>query len=186
MGIVKINLGSGIFKLGGWLNVDLDPTHRPDIVADLSRPFPFGNGSADFMHCEDFIDQLELEAGRRFLTECHRVLKPGGALRVLTPDVEKLARLYLESPQALIGLWTTYVGMPLQLNTAAEVLNLSMREGGHTFLYDTSTLHQLAGDCGFTAERASYRESRFPELRDTDLRDPARSVSMYHDLVRNP
>jgi len=179
-----INLGSGHWKLKGWVNVDLDAESRPDVCANLAMPLPFADGCADFMHTEDFIDQLDLKHAGQFLRECHRVLKPGGVIRVLTPDVEQLARLYLDDPGALKALWTTHVGVPLQYGTAAEILNLGMRFAGHTFLYDAETFASLAANCGFQAKRVTFQHSAHPELRGHDLRSPDNAISLYHDCYK--
>lgn len=181
---VRINLGSGHWKLPGWVNVDLDPGSRPDVCADLAAPLPFRDACADFLHTEDFIDQLELGQARRFLRECHRILKPGGALRVLTPDVEQLARLYLHDPERLKALWREHVGVPLVYGTAAEILNTGMRFAGHTFLYDAETFMRLAADCGFRCERAGFQQSAHSQLRGLDLRSPETAISLYHDCVK--
>ncbi len=181
---VMINLGSGHWKLDGWVNVDLDADSRPDVCANLSGGLPFRDQCADFMHTEDFIDQLDLQHAGDFLRECHRVLKPGGVIRVLTPDVEQLARLYLHQPEALKALWQDHVGVPLSLGTAAEILNLGMRFAGHTFLYDAETFARLAADCGFRAERVSFQTSACPQLRGHDLRSPEKAISLYHDCYK--
>ena len=178
---IMINLGSGHWKFDGWVNVDLDPGSRPDVCADLSRGLPFRDRCADFMHSEDFIDQLTLAQAAHFLRECHRILKPGGVIRVLTPDVEQLARMYLHHPEALKALWRDHVGVPLEYGTAAEILNLGMRFAGHTFLYDAETFASLAADCGFRAERVAFQVSAVPELRGHDLRSPDDAISLYHD-----
>ena len=183
-GSVKINLGSGHWKLDGWVNVDLDPGSRPDVLANLARPLPFRNGVAWLMHTEDFIDQLELEQASGFLRECHRVLQPGGILRVLTPDLEKLTVLYLEDPDELVRLWCENVPVPLQFNSACEVLNLGMRFAGHRFMYDREMLATLAGHCGFDARQVRYNESDEPQLLGTDLRTPDNAISLYFDLYR--
>lgn len=181
---VKINLGSGHWKFEGWVNVDIDAESRPEVLADLSTDLPFRDGCAAFMHTEDFIDQLDIGAAARFLRECHRILKPGGVIRVLTPDVEKLASMYLNQPDALKTLWREHVGVPLQYGTAAEILNIGMRFAGHTFLYDAETLGALARDCGFEARRVTFNESEFPELRGLDLRSPDNAISMYFDCYK--
>ena len=188
MGIVNdkimINLGSGHWKFDGWVNVDVDLDSRPDVCVDLSRPLPFRSGSADFMNTEDFIDQLNLEQAALFLRECHRILKPGGVIRILTPDVEQLARMYLHEPEALKALWRDHVGVTLRYGTAAEILNEGMRFAGHTFLYDAETFATLAADCGFRTQRVDYRASEFPELRGLDLRSPETAISLYHDCYK--
>ncbi len=183
---VKINLGSGHWKFDGWVNVDIDLESLPDVVADLACGLPFSSGVARLMHTEDFIDQLELERAAEFLKECHRILAPGGVLRVLTPDVQQLAHLYLNDPDRLKALWTQHVGVPLELGTVAEILNLGMRFAGHTFLYDEETFKALAAGCGFEAHRVAYQQSDIPELRGLDLRSPENAISLYFDCYRQP
>lgn len=180
----KINLGSGHWKFEGWVNVDLDAESLPDVLADLSADLPFGDSSADFMHTEDFIDQLELDGAEAFLKECHRILKPGGVIRILTPDVEKLCRMYINEPEALKTLWLDHVGVPLKFGTGAEIVNVGMRFAGHTFLYDAETFTALAESCGFQVKRAAYNESDHPELRGLDLRSPETAISLYFDCYK--
>ena len=183
---VKINLGSGHWKFDGWVNVDIDFESLPDVAANLATGLPFSSGVARLMHTEDFIDQLELPNAEAFLKECHRILAPGGVIRVLTPDVQQLADLYLNNPQRLKTLWTEHVQVPLELGTAAEILNLGMRFAGHTFLYDEETFKALAARCGFEARRVSYQQSEIPELRGLDLRSPDDAISLYFDCYRQP
>jgi predicted SAM-dependent methyltransferase len=181
---VCINLGSGHWKFDGWVNVDLDIRSRPDVCADLGAGLPFRTASADLMHNEDFIDQLDLDGARGFLRECHRILKPGGVVRTLMPDLAQLARLYLDEPGKLVETWNTHVGVPLQTGTAGEVFNLGMRFAGHTFMYDEETFVRLAQSCGFEARRRSFNQSEIPELCGLDLRGPHNSVSMHYDCYR--
>jgi len=176
--MTKINFGSGPYPMAGWVNVDLDPAGRPDVIADLGRALPFATGVADFIHTEDFIAQLDPVPLLGFLRECRRILKPAGVMRMLTPDLARFARMYLEDPDHLVWIWNTFVGVPLETGTACEVLNLGMRLAGR-FQYDFVTYAKLAAEAGFDTVSVAYNESRFEALRGLDLRRTDEAVSMY-------
>ena len=166
------------------MNVDIDLDSQPDVGANLAGGLPFADGVASLMHTEDFIDQLQLDNAEGFLRECHRILAPGGVLRVLTPDMRQLANLYLNDPEKLMELWNTHVGIELKLDTPGEVFNLGMRFAGHTFLYDEDTFKALAGECGFEARKVAFNQSEIAGLRGLDLRSPENAVSLYFDCYR--
>lgn len=178
-----INFGSGPHKLPGFVNVDLDLAGRPDVVADLARGLPFADGCADAIFSEDFVAQLEPDALERFLAECRRMLKPDGTLRVLTPDLRRFMRMYLDEPERLMRFWNVAVGVPLPNATAADVVNLGMKLAGR-WQYDAETFGRIAARAGLDTVSARYNESRHPALRGIDLRRPDEAVSMYLECTR--
>jgi predicted SAM-dependent methyltransferase len=183
--MLKINFGSGTFPLPGWVNVDADPDCNPDVLADLSSfPLPFPDACAQYLHSEDFFDQLNVDQAYDFLHECHRILAPGGVMRLLTPDLGRLVDLYQRKDPELLRLWTTFVGLPLRTGSLCEIMNLAMRLGGHTFLWDAPTLTASMAECGFEARPVRSGESAEEALRGLDLRNPQNSASMFFDCYR--
>ncbi len=180
--MIKVNFGcgGGEGKLPGWINVDLDRSCRPDVITDLSKDLPFPAAGVDYIHTEDFIYQLNLTEGFHFLRECRRILKPKGVMRLLAPDLEKFARMYLEDPEWLVRTWETYVGVPLITRSACEVFNLAFRIACQ-FQYDRPTFKRVATECGFRVVEVGYNRSDFEALRGLDLRRPHESVSMYFE-----
>ena len=176
--MVLVNFGSGPYPLAGWINVDLDPAGRPEVVDDLACGLPFADGCADAIFTEDFVAQLEPDALGYFLAECRRMLKPGGTLRVLTPDLKRFARAYLDDPEHLIRIWTTAVGVPLPNATAGDVVNLGMKLAGR-WQYDVETFTRVAARAGLDTAVSAYGESRHPAMRGIDLRRPDEAISMY-------
>jgi SAM-dependent methyltransferase len=66
-----------------YLGVDRVPVPGVALVADLDRPLPFADGSVDEIVAVHFLEHVtSLEATLR---EFHRILRPGGALRVWVP-----------------------------------------------------------------------------------------------------
>jgi predicted SAM-dependent methyltransferase len=181
---MKISLGSGGVRFDGWVHVDADPQWQPDVCMDLRERLPFDDGSAAFMQSEDFIGQLTLAEAQAFFAECQRVLRPGGVLRLLTPDLRLLLSMYVNDDPRLRELWEREVGIPLATGTLGEVVNLAMTFAGHRFVYDEATLRRVLEPIGFDVERVGYQQSAHAELRGLDLRSPDNAISMYLECRR--
>src|SRR5690348_4800131 len=82
----KLQVGAGDNVLAGWLNTDRDPTPGSAYL-DATRRFPLPDASFDYVMSEHTIEHLTLEQADSMLAECHRVLKPGGKVRIATPDL---------------------------------------------------------------------------------------------------
>jgi predicted SAM-dependent methyltransferase len=81
-----LNLGGGGNCMDGCLTVDIDA--RADAYVDLTKPLPFATNSVDAIFCEEVIEHISKDAGSRLLSECYRVLKSGGPIRLTTPDLD--------------------------------------------------------------------------------------------------
>jgi predicted SAM-dependent methyltransferase len=150
--VYKLHLGCGYHRISGWLNCDLDPM-RDVIILDVTRPLPFTDGTFDFIYCEHMIEHIPYASGRGMLEECRRVLKPGGTLRIATPDVRFLFALYREDRSTLEAEYIAWSSVQFVgdkgPHTALGVINNFMRDWGHVFLYDPDTLRQSMEAAGF-------------------------------------
>jgi SAM-dependent methyltransferase len=82
---VLLNLGCGLRKLEGFVNVDGFETCRPDILWNLNdMPWPWPDESVDSIYCNHVMEHL-VDWMAAF-KECARVLKVGGTLQVNVPD----------------------------------------------------------------------------------------------------
>ena len=93
--MMLVNLGCGPVWHPDWLNFDIRP--RPPHVRrlDLRRPLPFADATVDAVYHSHVLEHLSRAVADELLRECHRVLRPGGVLRVGVPDLEGVARAYL-------------------------------------------------------------------------------------------
>ena len=92
----RLHLGAGPHAIPGWLNTDLYPTSLRIAYLDATRPFPLPDASMDIAFSEHMIEHVSHPAGLHMLRECARVLRPGGIVRVATPDLESIIGLYRE------------------------------------------------------------------------------------------
>ena len=77
--------------------MDLSAAREGVVVHDLRLGFPFGNESYDAVYGSHVLEHLQPEEADFVLGECYRVLKSGGIVRIVVPDLEEIARLYLEA-----------------------------------------------------------------------------------------
>ena len=166
-------LGAGHHPPAGWLATDLDPSVAPGVIfLDVTERFPFPDAALDYVHGEHLIEHVPLSAGRALLAECRRVLRPGGRLRLATPDLAKLAALVAAPGTSTEGTayveWVarTFVEVGRIENRPVDVLNNAMRAWGHAFLYDETTLRDELARAGFVSlTRLPMNESDVPALR---------------------
>lgn len=92
----RLNLGCGRTYHPEWCNLDLESDDPAVIRHDVTQGLPFADGQFDVVYHSHILEHLKPEDGVAMLGECLRVLKPGGVLRIVVPDLERIARLYLE------------------------------------------------------------------------------------------
>jgi predicted SAM-dependent methyltransferase len=89
-----LNLGCGSKYHPDWINVNFYKSGPDVIVHDLNNPFPWGDSSFDMIYHSHVLEHFTKEKAIGFLLECKRVLKPGGILRVVIPDLESIITEY--------------------------------------------------------------------------------------------
>lgn len=153
----KLQLGAGQTVLDGWLCTDKNLWAEGIIYLDATRPFPFDEATFDYVYSEHMIEHITWPQGQAMLRECRRVLKPGGTLRIATPDLEVLLGLYRgeggEKGERYIQWITDIAIKDAPAAKASFVINNAFRNWGHTFLYDGELMTLAMTRAGFTAIR---------------------------------
>jgi hypothetical protein len=96
-----VNLGCGIRVHPDWVNFDMVSKSSGVIVTDLVRGIPLDDQVAEVVFHSHLIEHLDRAQAGFLTSECFRILKPGGHIRVATPDLETIARLYIEKLESL-------------------------------------------------------------------------------------
>ena len=79
-----LDVGCGIKKQPGAIGIDRNPASHPDVLVDLDQfPYPFADSSFDRITAIHVIEHLSDVI--RTMEEFHRLLRPGGSLRIETP-----------------------------------------------------------------------------------------------------
>jgi predicted SAM-dependent methyltransferase len=178
--VLKLQLGAGTHALPGWFNTDLQPA--PGVYyLDSTSTFPFTDASLDYVFSEHHIEHLPWDRAQFMLAECHRVLKPGGGLRIATPSLEVLVGLLTPTPddaqQRYLDFMSKSFLQSSMPRTAAGVVNNAFSSWGHQFLYDRPTLLRSLSDAGFQAAEFTVPGSS----RDEQLR----AIERHGDFLGN-
>ena len=116
----------------------------------------------------------------RLLGECYRALKPGGVLRVSTPDAERFLRSYAGD-----GEFLRHPGFPEPIETPLDRINQMMREyGQHLWVYDAESLILLLRKTGFSSAVAQpFGVSAHPRMQGIDSAE-REFESLYVEAIK--
>lgn len=215
---LRLNLGCGPNAPAGWLNVDGSWNawfaHHPQLrkilktvrlinaanqgaqwkvkplVHDLTKRLPFEDSTISAIYGAHVLEHLYLADAQKLLGECMRVLKPGGVVRLVVPDLHSMVATYLKSKNG--GSLS-----PLEKIPAADKLNqkLGFRSPAppngnllfrfyslwkdfhhHKWMYDAESLARYIKLAGF--EDVSEKEFLKSEILGIeDVEDPERVLN---------
>lgn len=170
-GTRRLHLACGGNLMDGWANIDLEGPARV-IKLDLTAPLPVGSDTMDRIYSEHFIEHIERSAAERLLAECHRALRPGGVLRISTPDLRFITEQYRSGR---LDEWHDVNWHP---DSPCRLLNDSMRLWGHHFLYDEAELRAVFARAGFSeVATRGWRQSPHADLAGLECRP------WHHELI---
>jgi ubiquinone/menaquinone biosynthesis C-methylase UbiE len=155
---------------------------RP-LVHDLTKPLPFQANSISAVYASHVLEHLYLVDAQRLLSECKRVLKPGGVIRLVVPDLHAMAVNYLDKKNG-------HRPSPIENASAADHLNerLAFRNPAppqgnlffkfyalwkdfhsHKWMYDGESLSRYLGLAGFQeVSEKEFRRSDIPGIEEVE------------------
>ena len=84
----KLNLGCGQFRKEGYINLDVSPLSKADVICDLEKfPYPFDDNTFDFIEAAHLLEHLSDPC--RVMSEINRILKPGGTIHIRVPHFSR-------------------------------------------------------------------------------------------------
>lgn len=202
---LKLNLGCGPVQPEGWVNCDgsnrawlaskfraldrflvrfgiIPPTEfGPQIKwLNLSGPLPWAEGSVSCIYAGEVWEHFEYDDALRLTRECHRVLAPGGVLRLCVPDGKQFWGKYLElldgemaKPRSErdAGRLRDHVQMFFN-EICTRKVRLGFMGHFHKWQFDEVQLVELFESCGFQeVERMKYHQSRIPGVEQIERSD---------------
>ncbi len=187
--MLKLNLGCGDQTPDGWINVDyalgawlikiplfslinqklkLFKFRWKDgiFIHDLRKTFPWQNNSVDVIYSSHTLEHLSKTEGQHFLTECHRVLKPNGIIRIIVPDLKSIVNRYLDNKIAAEELLDELsVGYDSAEDGIIKKIIAPLIRFPHKCMYDSPALLRVMSDLGYQVAEKQYVESEIDDIR---------------------
>jgi SAM-dependent methyltransferase len=180
---VKIILGCGLHRRENWLETDVTIYNKSTVYLDVTKRFPLEPDTVDYIFMEHVIEHIHYNSAKLMCSEILRVLKPGGRVRIATPNMNIISTI-LEHPLSLEA--SKYVTLANEScaarhparnpspapfrNRPAFVVNRMFYEWGHRFVYDRETLSDLLEIVGFAnIQFHPVGESSDPNLRNLEF-----------------
>lgn len=178
---LKLHLACGPNIIDGWDNLDILKTNGI-INHDLRKALPYKDNSVDAIFHEHFIEHLTKLEAEFFLSECLRVIRPGGAMRIGWPDMKKLLNAYFFKRSKYMA----YVGPHQEDKTFDkdwdEMISDCLFGWEHRYAYTSNHLKKVLLRTGFENVRTMK-----PGVSNYDIaldfrRDPA---TTYLEVVKS-
>lgn len=185
----KLQIGTGSNNMAGWLNTDIE-IGKDKAFLDATKPFPLPDRSFQYIFGEHVIEHIAYEQALFMLQECHRILAPGGKLRISTPNLTRFIELFQDEKTAEMRRflkrkleWHEWPETP---DPECYILNLQMRTWGHEFVYTPKMLRASLEKAGFRdVKQFRPGESDDPALFDLEVRSKwvTADVDAYETMV---
>ena len=94
-----LNLGCGYkyVKAEEWLNADMLSVGDDVVKCNFLNGIPFDSEKFDLVYHSHVLEHFAKADAGKFIAECHRILKPGGVIRIALPNLEVIAKEYLKN-----------------------------------------------------------------------------------------
>lgn len=144
------------------------------VELDVRSPLPFETGCLEWVYAEHLIEHVPVPVAVSWLSEVHRVLAPGGVLRLTTPDLDTYVEGYLEDSRFFDRhrrrLRMAGVGPPMPARKAF-MFNQLFYLYGHRWIYDLAELRYVLSRAGFdpsAVRECAFQEGARPDVADLD------------------
>ena len=176
----KLQIGCGSNLLEDWLNTDLNWSEKVAYL-DAGKKFPLPDSSFDFIYSEHLFEHLDESQQLHMLSECYRILKTNGVLRIATPSLSFLFNIY-SNPNSEVN--KAYINWAMRHSAHLRnvkklipnssyyqnyVINHFFKAWGHQMIHNKESLSEIAEISGFL-EVNFYEvgKSDFEELQNLE------------------
>ena len=187
----KLNLGCGFDVKPGYINVDLQDFHSPDLVGDITNLTMLPSVTFEEILAKDVLEHFHWRDTPRALYEWNRLLKPNGRLFVSTTYLNGLLRRF-EAPG--------FSSIATQKLMIVNLFSMQNYQGDyHLTAFTERLIRFYLWAAGFEIEEIEIRDGwlfaiwarkvtdySFQRLLDSDIESSEFVDACYKDILGRP
>lgn len=151
---MKLHLGCGKRYIPGYIHIDVVNFEHIDHVASVEVLPYIGDNTVDVIYNCHILEHFKRRDVMRVLREWHRVLKPGGVLRISVPDFSALSNIYQQTGDINLVIGSLFGRQDYLYNI-------------HYNVFDFNSLRSLLEEAGFSSIRIyDWRETEHANIDD--------------------
>jgi predicted SAM-dependent methyltransferase len=140
-----INVGCGEKYIEGMINLDGNIFCKKDIWLDATLGLPFSENSIQGIYASHMIEHFNIRNVKKIFYGFYKVLKPGGAIRLVVPSLEYAINAYVRGNLAKLPEW------PEKYNSiGGRFNNIMLCANQHFTMFDFTFLEELLKESGFS------------------------------------
>jgi len=140
---MKLHLGCWKRYIPGFIHIDICDLPHIDYRHNVDKLPMFKDEEAELIYASHVLEYYDRQEAEQVLIEWHRVLKPGGILRVAVPDFPTLIKVYKITDNLDKILGPLFGRMVVDEGSQTESIIY------HKTVYDLTSLTMLLKRCGF-------------------------------------
>ncbi|OQY75516.1 MAG: hypothetical protein B6D44_01220 [Ignavibacteriales bacterium UTCHB2] len=213
---VLLNVGCGAVRPKNWINTDSSinaliqklpfvgkyfarqliksSVYESDNVKymNLNKYWKFEDQNVDVVYASHIFEHLSDKAKKIFLIESYRVLKSGGVLRIVVPDLYKVSKKYIMDFESgdedashsflhSLNLHKVYEVSSAFKNKLKKLISWFQKYPHlHKYMYDQYSLTKILNESGFRNIKVMEmgKSDRFAEINDVEVNRDT-DISLY-------
>lgn len=191
---VKLNLGCGEKFVSGWHNVDYalgarlfkfpfmkeinNKLHIFNMewnskieIHDLRKKFPWDSNSIDVIYCSHVLEHFTKTEGEKFLKRCYMILKKGGIIRIIVPDLSVIVSKYVSGNIKADEFLDKLGVLRNSYSTLIKNVLSPLVSYPHQCMYDKQSLKKIMKKTGFSFSFKLPFESMIEDVHNIELAD---------------
>ena len=198
----KYNLGCGtkiyqdFLNIGYWSHLtpgmiykDVNGTENTFMLNhDLCNGIPAVDDSLDLVYHAHMLEHLSYTDGIQFLRECYRVLRSGGMMRILVPDLELWINAYTNNNKFFFDQYRRFGGIDPDIYVEKAAVFMGMLHNHeHKCGYDFASLKWVVEYVGFQGvTRTLFASGDVDNLEVLEPMDPIKIMESLCIECRKP